>query len=135
LLLPILGVQAMLAGSAALGILALALPGGPTRYLTLVLLLALALHAALVLFEIFGPHTNQHVALATRYMSRGGIRSLFWSTFFCLGSLLPIAMLVVALFVPGAQPILLALAGILALVGLFVYEDCFVRAGQVVPLS
>jgi hypothetical protein len=68
-------------------------------------------------------------------MSRGGLRSPFWSSFFCLGSFLPIAILVVALFVSGEQPILLALAGMLALVGLFVYEDCFVRAGQVVPLS
>jgi len=135
LLLPILCVQALLAGSAALGLLALALPGGPTRYLTLVLLLALVLHTALVLFEIFGPHTNQHVALAARSMSRGGLRSPFWSGFFGLGSLLPIVILVVALCGAGEQPILLAFAGLLALVGLFVYEDCFVRAGQVVPLS
>lgn len=135
LLLPVLFTQAALAGSAALGMLALVLQSGPMHYLTLVLLFALVLHTTLVLFEIFGPHTNQHVALAARYMSRGGLRSLFWGLFFCVGSILPIAILIVALLVPGAQPILLALAGILALPGLFVYEDYFVRAGQIVPLS
>jgi hypothetical protein len=37
--------------------------------------------------------------------------------------------------VPVALPVLLALASIAALVGLFAYEHCFVVAGQIVPLS
>jgi hypothetical protein len=44
-------------------------------------------------------------------------------------------MLIIALFVPVAQPALLGVAGIFALVGLFAYEHCFVVAGQIVPLS
>ena len=137
LLLPILFVQAVLAGSAVLGIFALILKSGPLleHFLTIVLLSAVALHAFLALFEVSGPHANRHVALAARYMSRGGLKNVFRWLFFCVGSVFPIAILVVALLVPGAQPALLAAAGLLALIGLFAYEHCFVAAGQVVPLS
>ncbi|HEU5381420.1 MAG TPA: 4Fe-4S dicluster domain-containing protein [Ktedonobacteraceae bacterium] len=137
LLLPILFVQAVLAGAAALGILTAVVNGEPvlTRYLVVVLLSAITLHLLLVLFEVFGAHTNHHVALAARYMTHGRLKNVFWGLFFAPGSLLPIGMLIIALFVPGMRAVLLALAGILALVGLFAYEHCFVTAGQIVPLS
>ncbi len=137
LLLPILLVQAVLAGAAALGLLAVVLnPGSAiSTFLALVLLIAVALHVALVLWEVFGSHSSSHVAAAARYMQRGGLRKTFWGPFFSLGSLLPIAILFIALLVPVALPVLLALACIAALVGLFAYEHCFVVAGQIVPLS
>ena len=137
LLFPILIVQALLAGSAALGLLAWIL--GAFRALTAlfaaVLLAALALHCILVLIEVFGAHSNSHVATAARYMRRGALRGLFWGLFFVIGSLLPLALLIVALLLPGVQPILLGSAAVLALIGLFAYEHCFVVAGQIVPLS
>jgi Fe-S-cluster-containing dehydrogenase component/formate-dependent nitrite reductase membrane component NrfD len=137
LLLPILFVQAVLAGAAALGILALALDSGsePTQFLTLLLLLALLLHATLVLFEVYGPHSNQHIALAARSMRRGTLRGLFWPVFGGAGTLLPVALLLAGLALPGARSVFLALAGLSGLIGLLAYEQCFVRAGQVVPLS
>src|SRR5216683_2161585 len=137
LLLPILLVQATLAGSAALGLLSWALNAGSTlgRLFTIVLLSAITLHVLLILVEVFGPHSNRHVALAARYMSSGGLKDAFWGPFFAIGSIIPIVMLSVALLVPAAQPALLGFAGILALAGLFYYEHCFVVAGQVVPLS
>ncbi len=137
LLFPILIVQALLAGSAALGLLAWIL--GAFRALTAlfaaVLLAALALHCILVLIEVFGAHSNSHVATAAHYMRRGALRGLFWGLFFVIGSLLPLALLIVALLLPGVQPILLGSAAVLALIGLFAYEHCFVVAGQIVPLS
>ena len=137
LLLPVLFAQAILAGSAALSILAWALNPGSTitTFLAIVLLLAITAHLLLVLLEVFGSHINSHVAAAARYMSRGGLKDIFWSQFFAIGSLLPIAMLIIALFVPVAQPALPGIAAIFALVGLFAYEHCFVVAGQIVPLS
>jgi Fe-S-cluster-containing dehydrogenase component/formate-dependent nitrite reductase membrane component NrfD len=137
LLLPILLVQATLAGSAALGLLSWTLNAGSTisTMFTIVLLSTLTLHVLLILVEVFGSHSNSHVAAAARYMSRGGLKDTFWGPFFLIGSIIPIAMLVIALLVPVAQPALLGFAGIFALVGLFAYEHCFVVAGQVVPLS
>ncbi len=137
LLLPILLVQALLAGAAALGLLALALnPGGAiSTFLARVLLIAIVLHVALVLWEVFGSHNNSHIATTVLYMRRGGLSKTFWGPFCAVGSLLPIAMLSIALLLPVALPVLLALGSIAALVGLFAYEHCFVVAGQIVPLS
>jgi len=137
LLLPILLTQAVLAGAATLGLLSWTLNAGSTisTMFTIFLLSALTLHVLLILVEVFGSHSNSHVATAARYMSRGGLKDTFWGPFFLIGSIIPIAMLVIALLVPAAQPALLGLAGIFALVGLFAYEHCFVVAGQVVPLS
>lgn len=137
LLLPILLAQATLAGSAALGLLSWALnPGSAiSTFLTIVLLSAITLHVLLILVEVFGSHSNNHVAIAARYMSRGGLKDIFWGPFFMIGSIIPIVMLCIALLVPAAQPALLGFAGIFALAGLFAYEHCFVVAGQIVPLS
>lgn len=137
LLLPILLVQALLAGAAALELLAWALNAGSviSTFLTSVLLIAIVLHVVLVIIEVLGSHNNSHVAAAARYMRRGGLQRIFWGLFFAIGSLIPIAMLAVALLVPVAQPVLPGLASIAALAGLFAYEHCFVVAGQIVPLS
>lgn len=137
LLLPILLVQAMLAGAAILGLLAWLLTVGSTlsTFLTIVLLSAIGAHALLVLVEVFGAHSNSHVAAAAHTITRGSLRGVFWNLFILPGSVLPLILLSLALFFPAAQAVLLGLAGLCALVGLFAYEHCFVVAGQSVPLS
>ena len=137
LLLPILLVQAMLAGAAALGLLSwfLHVESAMSTLLTIILLSAIVVHVLLVLLEVFGAHSNSHVAAAAHFISRGSLRVGFWGLFVITGSTLPVIMLSSALLVPVAQPVLLAVAGIIALVGLFAYEHCFVTAGQSVPLS
>ncbi len=130
-------VQAALAGSAALGLLGWALGEGSTltSMLTVILLVALVLHGLLVFIEVFGAHANSHVAAAAHSMVRGPLHNMFWWPFFVIGTLIPTLMLVIGLLAPAAQPALLGIAGVFALVGLFAYEHCFVTAGQAVPLS
>ncbi|HAG98619.1 MAG TPA: 4Fe-4S ferredoxin [Ktedonobacter sp.] len=137
LMLPILLVQAVMAGAAGLGLLGWALNAGASlsNLFTLVLLSAIVLHVLLIFIEVFGSHSNSHVAAAARYMTRGGLKDTFWGPFFAVGSLVPIVILCIALAVPVAEPALLGMAGIVALVGLYAYEHCFVVAGQIVPLS
>ena len=137
LLLPILLVQAIIAGSAALGLLSwpLNIESSVSTSLTIILLSTIILHIFLIMIEVFGSHSNSHVATAAHFMRSGRFKDIFWGAFFVLGSLLPIAMLCIALFEPQAQPALLAFAGILSLIGIFAYEHCFVTAGQIVPLS
>jgi Fe-S-cluster-containing dehydrogenase component/formate-dependent nitrite reductase membrane component NrfD len=137
LLLPILLVQAVIAGASVIGLLSWPLNAGSaiSTFLTIVLLVAITLHVFLIMIEVFGSHSNSHVATAAHYMRSGKPKEIFWGVFFALGSLLPIAMLCIALLVPDAQPALLAFAGMLALIGIFAYEQCFVTAGQIVPLS
>ncbi len=137
LLLPILLVQSVIAGASALGLLSWPLYTGSSvsTSLAIILLSAIILHIFLIMIEIFGSHSNSHVATAAHYMRSGRPKDIFWGVFFALGSLLPIAMLCIALLLPVAQSALLAFAGILALIGIFAYEHCFVTAGQIVPLS
>ena len=137
LLLPILLVQATLAGAAALGLFSWILQAGSTlsQFFTVILLAALAAHLLLVMLEVFGSHSNSHVAAAAHFITRGGLKDIFWGQFVAPGSLLPLLMLCIALAVPAAQPALTTIASILALAGLFAYEHCFVVAGQIVPLS
>ena len=137
LLLPILLVQAALAGSAALGIFAGIEGVGTTltTFFTIALLGAVAVHFLLILMEVFGSHSNSHVAAAAHTITHGQLSSIFYGLFVVVGVLVPGILLVFALLAPGAQPVLLALAGLAALVGLFAYEHCFVVAGQAVPLS
>ena len=106
-----------------------------TTFLTIVLLIGIVAHFLLVLLEVFGAHSNSHVAAAAHFMRSGGLSSIFWGVFLTLGSLVPLVLLCIALLVPVAQPALLGSAGLCALAGLFAYEHCFVVAGQVVPLS
>ncbi|HEU0003158.1 MAG TPA: 4Fe-4S dicluster domain-containing protein [Ktedonobacteraceae bacterium] len=137
LLLPILLIQATLAGAATLGLFAWILQAGSALYglFTLVLLIAIVAHVVLVMIEVLASHSNSHVAAAAHYMSQGGLKDMFWGQFFAVGSLIPLLMLSIAQAIPPAQPVLTAIAGILALAGLFAYEHCFVVAGQIVPLS
>ena len=137
LLLPVLIVQAALAGASALGLLAwtLNVESAITTTLIYILLGALALHGLLIMMEVFGPHTNSHVATAAHYMIKGPLQDTFWGSFFAIGTLIPLLLLAIALLAPPARSILLGFAGIGALIGLFAYEHCFVTAGQAVPLS
>ncbi|GAC1467480.1 MAG: polysulfide reductase NrfD [Ktedonobacteraceae bacterium] len=137
LLLPILLVQATFAGAAVLGLFSWILNAGSTltTFFSIVLLVAVAAHLLLVLLEVFGAHSNSHVAAAAHFIRSGGLSSIFWGVFLTLGSLVPLVLLSIALLVPVAQPALLGIAGLLALAGLFAYEHCFVVAGQIVPLS
>lgn len=137
LLLPILLVQATIAGASALGLLSwpLNIGSSASTLLTIILLSAITLHVFLVMLEVFGSHSNNHVTTAAHYMRSGRLKDTFWGPFFAIGSIFPLVMLVIALFVPAAQSALLGFAGIFALVGLFAYEHCFVTAGQIVPLS
>jgi Ni/Fe-hydrogenase subunit HybB-like protein len=136
-LLPVLIVQAVLAGSAALSLFGWALPVGSeiTFMLTIILLVAIALQGLLAAVEVFGSHANSHVAAAAHAMVSGPLRNIFWWLYVGVGTLLPLLLLLAGIFVPAARPVLAGLAGICALVGLFAYEHCFVVAGQAVPLS
>ncbi len=111
------------------------LNGTLSNAIVIILLGAMLLHVFLIMIEVFGSHSNSHVATAAHFIRSGRLQGIFWGVFFALGSLLPVAMLCMALVVPDAQHPLLAFAGILALIGIFAYEHCFVKAGQTVPLS
>jgi Fe-S-cluster-containing dehydrogenase component/formate-dependent nitrite reductase membrane component NrfD len=127
LLLPQLLVAALVAGAAALLLMAAAgVPTGAGGVLAGVLGGGLGVWAVLLLAELGGSHANADTAAAARLITRGPLRGRFWGGVVGAGVVLPLLLLGLA---QGAVSAALALAG------LWVYEDLWVRAGQSVPLS
>ena len=81
-------------------------------------------------------HGSRHVEIAVHNMVQCEFGSLFWGGIL-LGVVVPLILGIIALVVSSssAAVALGALAGIFALIGMFLSETAFVRAGQSVPLS
>ena len=130
LLLPQLLVAALVAGGASLIVLHVALGGAPEKLPPLVMgfVLSLVAYAVVLLAELFGAHANLDVARAARLITCGGFRASFWLWVVGAGVVVP---LLLVWFGPPAA----AVAALLSLAGLWVYEDLWVKAGQSLPLS
>jgi formate-dependent nitrite reductase membrane component NrfD len=128
-----LAVQALVAGAGTLGILALAFDRGASRPIGLVLALALGGSLLLVLSEINLPHVTAHTRQAIRNMTTGRAALPFWGGAVLAGAVLPLAL--AAWGAAGGPAALIAIAGVLSLIGLAIYETVYIRAGQSVPLS
>jgi Fe-S-cluster-containing dehydrogenase component/formate-dependent nitrite reductase membrane component NrfD len=124
LVLPHLLSSAVTAGAAVA--LLIAAPSASARRL---LLVGLGLNFLLVLAECYTPHASTDASAAARVITRGPLSGIFWGGVIAGGTVVPALLLVPASGAAGA------LAGFLALVGLYLWEDCWVRAGQAVPLS
>lgn len=134
LLLPILLAQATVAGGAAFALLDLVMDIPAARTIWIAFLAAIGGLALLIATELWSTG-SRHVELATLEMTRGRYAARFWIGGILIGLVVPAALLTVALAVDDATPWLAACAGAAALIGLFAYEDAYVRAGQSVPLS
>jgi Fe-S-cluster-containing dehydrogenase component/formate-dependent nitrite reductase membrane component NrfD len=136
LLLPQLLLAAVLAGAASLLIagfpgLAAEASAGDLRLfwvLAVTLVSAVGLHGITLVAELCGSHANADTARAARLLTHGLWRGRFWGVVGVVGTLLPIALV-------WHSPFGAVLAAILALVGLWVWEDLWVKAGQSIPLS
>jgi formate-dependent nitrite reductase membrane component NrfD/ferredoxin len=138
LLPPHLLVQALLVGSAALLPLAVRfepdtrLDAGVTTPLLWILAIASLLHVLMIWGEVSLTHSTAHARLAVWEMVRGRYKSDFWLGLILsvLGGLLPWLALLgyvsTSLGVGGAP---------MALIGMMLYENAYVQAGQSVPLA
>jgi len=77
------------------------------------------------------PHATDNSAYAARLITHGPFRNWFWGGAVVLGGILPLCLIWAGPF--GSYNA--ALAGMLALAGLLIFEWCFVMAGQSVPNS
>ncbi|MGZ0220430.1 MAG: NrfD/PsrC family molybdoenzyme membrane anchor subunit, partial [Acidimicrobiales bacterium] len=132
LLLPTLLAQAVTAGGATYAIADLFMVVPEVNAIRWTLLGGAIATGALVWVELSSKGTP-HVEAAIYQMTTGEYRKKFF-TGVVLGLLIPGALVITALSVDSG-PGLPAIAGIAALIGLWAYEDSFVRAGQSVPLS
>ena len=127
-------IQALLCGAAVLALLPQSLGGGSPRVIAVAawsLVACLTLHLVMVLGEIAIPHTTDNARYAARLITHGMFRGWFWGVAITLGGVLPLLLLLIA----NANRWIVALCAILALLGLLIFEWCFVMAGQSVPNS
>jgi formate-dependent nitrite reductase membrane component NrfD len=125
-LLPVhLIVQALMCGAAVLPLLP-ASAGGSAQPLGFTLILHLLMIAA----EFMMPHSTDNSAYAARLITHGPFKAWFWGGTVALGGILPLCILWAPFDFYNA-----AIAGVLALAGLLIFEWCFVMAGQSVPNS
>jgi len=136
LLFPHLIAQSFLAGAALLSVAALYFGSGRdlTDLILRCLLAGLCVHGVLVVSEVALPHGTQDGTGAVQYMLRGPLARLFWFGAVFAGIAIPIHLLALHLAHPGSL-FLPAMAAVLSLMGLLAFEDCYIRAGQALPLS
>jgi formate-dependent nitrite reductase membrane component NrfD len=129
--------QAVTAGSATLLILGALAHASPARISLLgkVLYASLVIDLAMTLGEISLGHASENVSRAIAHLKEGALSGRFWWLAVGLGNLAPLLLLMWVGLQDGAGFIPAALAGGLALIGLWFFEDLWIKAGQSVPLS
>ena len=138
LLAPHLIVQALLCGSAVLALLPDSIGGSAqaVSFAIPALVISLALHLLVVLYEVVVPHATDNARYAVRLMTRGPFARAFWGGAVVVGGVVPMVLLLIGLLLPVATNRMVAdVASVLALAGLLIFEWCFVMAGQSVPNS
>jgi Fe-S-cluster-containing dehydrogenase component/formate-dependent nitrite reductase membrane component NrfD len=134
--LPHLLAGAVVAGSAALLGLHVLLgrdTWGPEAIgiegLARVLAVGLLAHAGIAALDLFGPHPSVDVRRAARLVTHGPWRWTFLGGVMAAGVLAPLALLQIE------TPLAATAAALLALAGLWIHENLWIKAGQSVPLS
>jgi Fe-S-cluster-containing dehydrogenase component/formate-dependent nitrite reductase membrane component NrfD len=129
--LPHLLAGAVVAGSAALVLAGLLTGHAPfgLEGLAAIMGLGLLVHAGILLLDLFGPHPALDARRAARFITHGPWQLRFAAGVMAAGVVAPLALLL------ASGPAATTTAALLALAGLWIYEDLWVRAGQSVPLS
>jgi Fe-S-cluster-containing dehydrogenase component/formate-dependent nitrite reductase membrane component NrfD len=136
LLLPHTVVNALIAGAGALGLAALFVhaPAGDMHAIGWTLTLGVGTSALIIAMDLFGlRHPTRQAEIAAHNLWRDRFAKRFWLGGMLTGVLAPAVLGTIYLASGGTG--VLAAGGALALIGLWFYEDAWVRAGQSVPLS
>ncbi len=131
-------VQALVAGSAVMVIAGILMDTPPEilRPAVLILLISLVVSLAMNMGEIALPHVSEDVRIAMQVLTSGSLSWRFWGLVIGIGLIAPIilAVLVLTSLLPGASAFAMG-AAVLALAGLWWFEELWVTAGQSAPLS
>ncbi len=132
LLLPHLLLAALVAGSATLLLAASALGSASivSGGLGLVLWVSLLVSALVLFAELFTAHASHDASRAARLLTHGPLRLALWGGVVVAGIALPLVLLLSRSVPLGSE-----IAAVLALGGLWLWEELWVRAGQMIPLS
>jgi len=99
-----------------------------------VFVIFLPLSFLMVLTELMIPHGNEELRLSVRRIVRGDLGPQFWFTCIAVGMILPL-LLILDMGWTEFSMFLAWLCAVLVLIGVWSFEDVWVKAGQSVPLS
>jgi Fe-S-cluster-containing dehydrogenase component/formate-dependent nitrite reductase membrane component NrfD len=131
-------VQAFMAGSAVLLLVNLfaPMPADLSHGVLITFIAALLTDLFITLAGEFGvPHASEVAARAAHDISHGRYKNHFWGGSITLGHIAPFILLLLAMPLSAFLPALAALAGLCAIVGLYLYEYAFVMAPQEIQNS
>ncbi|HEX5023407.1 MAG TPA: NrfD/PsrC family molybdoenzyme membrane anchor subunit, partial [Candidatus Binatia bacterium] len=100
-------------------------------WLVNILVVSLLAGLAMVCGDLFMKHGSEESIRAGTLLSRGPLRKSFWILVVGLGAVIPAGLIFWQ--APGLLPN--AVAALLALFGLWMYEHLWIKAGQAIPLS
>ncbi len=129
-------VQALTAGSATILIAGyfIDIPLEIRNTTILILLISLIVSLAMIMGEISLPHVSEDVRIATQALINGKLSGRFWGLVVSLGLLVPIICGTIGYWSATSDLFSIAAAA-LALAGLWWFEDIWIQAGQLPPLS
>ena len=129
-------VQALTAGGAVVVLAASALGRRAAAFheSALILFGALLVNFAIVLAEAALPHATEDAGIAARSLVHGKYSGRFWAVTVGACTVVPVMLTAFFLF-SQSSPWFVIVAAALALIGLYSFEDLWVKAGQSVPLS
>ena len=126
-------VHSFMAGTAAFALINLFVESSTdwTSFLKYVLFASIGLNLFTILIEMMTTHPTQDAKRTVEMILQGRYRNLFWFGAIGFGNILPVVLLVAA----SGNPVLLALAGVFVLIGIYITEHIWVEAPQRIPLS
>jgi len=95
------------------------------------LVVSLCAGVAMIFSELFMKHGSEDALRAGDLLLTGALSKQFWLFGIGLGAIVPIALILW----PGGSVLLYLIASVLSLIGLWIYENLWIKAGQAIPLS
>ncbi len=123
--------HATLAGSAVFAILGMFTQNTEvwTEFLQVVFVASIGVNLVVLFLEVVSTHPTNDAERVVQMIVSGQFKTLFWFGTLVIGNVLPLALL----WFGGVEAT--ALAGVLALAGIYITEHIWIRAPQLIPLS
>jgi len=126
-------VHSFMAGAAAFALINLFVESTVnwSSFLNYVLLAGIGVNLFTIMIEMMTTHPTEDAKRTVDMILKGRYRNLFWFGVIVIGNVLPFVLL----FFSGLNPMVLATAGVLVLIGIYITEHIWVEAPQRIPLS
>lgn len=126
-------VHSFMAGAAVLSLVALILPLDTVwmSYLHMTLIVSIGVNLILMFFELTITHPTTDATLVVDMILKGRYKTKFWAGVVLFGNVLALAVALLS----GGSSLIVAAAGVMVLIGIYLTEQIWIEAPQRVNLS